>query len=138
MSAEHSTTPPPGRSAWYAAGGIDDGREPWAETIDAEEFPTHAAATQWAEQAIRSRRALERLRHTQGTDGNEPLLVATLEQVDYRPVAYDHPAYGPLVDTDREPVDGTQATAYLHADHHTVTWDEPERGHQAGDGGRAR
>ena len=136
MSAEHPTTPRPGRSAWWAAVGIDDGREPWADTIDAEEFPTRAAAKQWAEQAIRSRRALERLDHTQGMDGNQPLLVATLEQVYYRPVAFTHPTYGPLVDTDRELVDGTQATAYLHADRTTVTWDEPERGQGGGAGER--
>jgi hypothetical protein len=118
--------------------GIDDGREPWADTVDAGELPTRQRAKQWAEQAIRSRRALERLRHTQGKDGNQPLLVACLEQVYYRPVAYEHPTYGLLVDTDREPVDGTQATAYLLADRRTVTWDEPEHGHQAGGGGRER
>ena len=94
MSAEHPTIQPPGRSAWYAAVGIDDGREPWADTVDAEEFPTRERARQWAEQAIRAPRALERLRHTQGKDGNEPLLVACLEQVYYRPVAFTHPAYG--------------------------------------------
>jgi hypothetical protein len=131
MNAEHPAHRH-GRSAWYAAVGIDDGREPWADTVDAGEFPTRENATQWAERTIRSRRALECLRHTQGKDGNEPLLVAALEQVYYRPVAYDHPIYGPLVDTDREPVDGTQATAYLHADQVTVTWDEPKRGQGGG------
>jgi hypothetical protein len=136
VSAEHPTIQPPGRSAWYAAVGIDDGREPWPDTVDAEEFPTRERARQWAEQAIRSARALDILRHTQGKDGNEPMLVACLEQVYYRPVAFTHPAYGPLEDTDREAVGGTQATAFLHADRITVTWDEPERGQ--GGGGRER
>jgi hypothetical protein len=129
-------TPPPGRSAWYAAVGVDDGREPWADTVDAGEFPIRERAKQWAEQTIRSRRALEGLRHTQGKDGNTPLLLATVEQVYYRPVAYDHPTYGPLTDTDREVIDGTQATAYLLADRRTVTWEEPERGLGGGAGER--
>jgi hypothetical protein len=132
MNADRPATPEPGCSAWYAAVGIDDGREPWADTVDASEFPTRAAAKRWAERTIRSRRALERLDHTQGKDGNEPLLVATLEQVYYRPVAYHHPTHGLLTDTDPEAIDGTQATAYLHANRRTVTWDEPERGQGGG------
>jgi hypothetical protein len=132
MNAEHPSTPEPGRSAWSAAVGIDDGREPWADTVAAREFPTRARAKQWAEHAIRSPRALERLRQTNGKDGNRPLLVATLEQIYYRPVSFTDPAYGLVEDTDREPVDGTQATTSLRADRTTITWDGPERGQHGG------
>src|SRR4029453_11183989 len=136
MSAEHPTTRS-GRRVWSAMVGIDDGREPWADTIASEEYANRLRAKQWIERTIRSARALERLRQTQGKDGNRPLLVATLEAVCYRPVAFTDPACGLVEDTAGEPIDGTQATAYLRADHVTVVWDEPERGHQGG-GGRER
>jgi hypothetical protein len=144
MSAERPTLPPPGRSAWSVAVGIDDGREPWAGTIAAGEFPTRARARQWVEQTIRSPRARVRLRQTQGEDGNRPLLVATLEQVYYRPVGFTDPDGGLVEDLDREPVDDTQATAFLRADRATVVWDDapavrsPEQPRRRGGGGRER
>jgi hypothetical protein len=152
MSADHPTPPPPGRSAWSAAVGIDDGREPWADTVAAREFTTRARAKRWVEETLRSPRALERLRQTQGKDGNPPLLVGSLEQVSYRPVRSTDPEYGLVDDTDREAVDDTQASAFLRADQVTVVWaGEPERPRTAhrpgvhrnrepnrGGGGRAR
>jgi hypothetical protein len=136
MSAEHPTTRS-GRRAWSAMVGIDDGRESWADTIAHQEYANRLHAKHWVERTIRSARALERLRQIEGKDGNRPLLVATLEAVCYRPVAFTDPVYGLVEDTDREPIDGTQATAYLRADHVTLVWDEPERGYQGG-GGRER
>jgi hypothetical protein len=135
VRADQPTASPPGRSAWSAAVGIDDGREPWADTVAARESPTRVRAKRWVAQPLRAPRALERLRQTQGNHGNRPLLVGSPEQVDDRPVRVADPKGGLVQDTDREAVDDTQAGAFLPADRLTVGCDdEPERG----GGGRAR